>query len=205
MVQQLTLRPAQPEDFAFCERTYFEPMRATIEELGLDEARHLANFAKRWKVEQVRIVMMCGQIIGWLQTASTDDALFLAQFFIDTRFQRQGIGSRLRRVTRQPPSETHRHPATDCQFVIRKIAQLAYIRADGGRRVERHQAGGAYGRCGAGSTAGTGAGSRFRAFELCNLERRSRCRSAVDSAARDKPCNWKSQPQGASGRHQSHD
>jgi hypothetical protein len=31
MVQQLTLRPAQPEDFAFCERTYFEPMRATID------------------------------------------------------------------------------------------------------------------------------------------------------------------------------
>jgi hypothetical protein len=72
MVQQITLRPAQPEDFAFCQRTYFEPMRATIEELGLDEARHLANFANRWQVEQVRIVMMCGQVIGWLQTASTD-------------------------------------------------------------------------------------------------------------------------------------
>jgi len=85
----------QPEDFAFCERTYFEPMRATIEELGLDEARHLANFTNRWQVEQVRIVMMCGQVIGWLQTTSTDDALFLAPLFIDTRFQRQGIGSRL--------------------------------------------------------------------------------------------------------------
>ena len=32
IIQKLTLRPAQPEDFAFCERTYFEPMRATIEE-----------------------------------------------------------------------------------------------------------------------------------------------------------------------------
>src|SRR4029077_15405017 len=82
MAQQLTLRPAHPDDFAFCERTnYLEPMRATIEGLGLDEARHLANFANRWQVEQVRIVMMCGQVIGWLQTASTDDALFLAQLF----------------------------------------------------------------------------------------------------------------------------
>jgi hypothetical protein len=42
MVQQLTLRPAQPEDFAFCERTYFEPMRATIEELAVILPHHRA-------------------------------------------------------------------------------------------------------------------------------------------------------------------
>jgi ribosomal protein S18 acetylase RimI-like enzyme len=46
-------------------------MRKTIGELGLDEAKHLANFASRWQVEQVRIVMTRGQVIGWLQTAST--------------------------------------------------------------------------------------------------------------------------------------
>ncbi len=79
MVEELTLRPAQLADFAFCQRTYLEPMRATIEKLGLDEASHLANFARRWQVEQVRIVTMHGQVIRWLQTAATDDALFLAQ------------------------------------------------------------------------------------------------------------------------------
>jgi ribosomal protein S18 acetylase RimI-like enzyme len=73
-------------------------MRETIEKLGLDEARHLANFANRWPVEHVRIVMMHGEIIGWLQTASTDDALFLAQLFVDGRFQRQGIGTRLMQI-----------------------------------------------------------------------------------------------------------
>ena len=98
MNDDLTLRPAQPADFAFCQRTYFEPMRKTIGELGLDEAKHLANFASRWQVEQVRIVMTRGQVIGWLQTASTDDALFLAQLFIDTSFQRQGIGRRLMQI-----------------------------------------------------------------------------------------------------------
>ena len=46
------LRAAGPEDFRFCERTYFEPMRATIEKLGLDEASHRVNFANRWQVEQ---------------------------------------------------------------------------------------------------------------------------------------------------------
>src|SRR4029077_20428968 len=98
MVEELTLRPAQLADFAFCQRTYLEPMRPTIEKLGLDEATQLASFARRRQVEQVRIVMMHQQVIGWLQTAATDDALFLAQLFVDTSFQRQGIGSRLIRI-----------------------------------------------------------------------------------------------------------
>jgi ribosomal protein S18 acetylase RimI-like enzyme len=126
MAQQLTLRPAQPDDFAFCERTYFEPMRATIEELGLDEARHLANFANRWQVEQVRIVMMCGQVIGWLQTASTDDSLFLAQLFIDTRFQRQGIGSRLVRILIEEAA--HEHKAVTLGVVKTNPARRLYER-----------------------------------------------------------------------------
>ena len=98
MVEEITLRPAKPADFGFCQRTYFEPMHAMIKELGLDEANHLANFASRWQAEQVRMVMINGQVIGWLQTAPTDDALFLAQLFIDTSFQRRGIGSRLMRI-----------------------------------------------------------------------------------------------------------
>jgi ribosomal protein S18 acetylase RimI-like enzyme len=98
MVEELTLRPAELADFAFCQRTYFEPMLATIEKLGLDEERHRVNFANQWRVKEVRIVMMEGEVIGWLQTAATDDALFLAQLFVDTRFQRRGIGSRLMRI-----------------------------------------------------------------------------------------------------------
>jgi ribosomal protein S18 acetylase RimI-like enzyme len=98
MVEELTLRSADPGDFDFCQRTYFEPMRSTIEKLGLDEERHRVNFANQWRVKEVRIVMMEGEVIGWLQTAATDDALFLAQLFVDTRFQRRGIGSRLMRI-----------------------------------------------------------------------------------------------------------
>jgi ribosomal protein S18 acetylase RimI-like enzyme len=98
MVEELALRPAEPGDFTFCQRTYFEPMRATIEKLGLDEERYRVNFANQWRVKEVRIVLMEGEVIGWLQTAATDDALFLAQLFVDTRFQRRGIGSRLMRI-----------------------------------------------------------------------------------------------------------
>jgi ribosomal protein S18 acetylase RimI-like enzyme len=98
MVEEITLRPAKTPDFGFCQRTYFEPMRATINELGVDETNHLANFASRWEAEQVRMVMINGQVIGWLQTAPTDDTLFLAQLFIDTSFRRRGIGSRLMRI-----------------------------------------------------------------------------------------------------------
>jgi ribosomal protein S18 acetylase RimI-like enzyme len=73
-------------------------MRTTIATLGLDETRHLAEFARRWSVEQVRIVMLRDEAIGWLQTAPEDDAIFLAQLFVDTPFQRRGIGGRLMRI-----------------------------------------------------------------------------------------------------------
>jgi len=39
MVEEPVLRPAQPADFTFCERTYFAGMAAIIETLRLDMAR----------------------------------------------------------------------------------------------------------------------------------------------------------------------
>src|SRR6202040_3515530 len=49
MVEEVTLRPAQLADFAFCQRTYLDPMRATIEKVDLHKASHLENFARRWQ------------------------------------------------------------------------------------------------------------------------------------------------------------
>lgn len=37
-MNQLTLRPAQPQDFPFCQRLYFEGRATIIAQLGLDEA-----------------------------------------------------------------------------------------------------------------------------------------------------------------------
>lgn len=52
-----------------------------------------ASFQEQWKAAQVRIITLDGFDVGWLQTFIEDDALLLAQLFIDRPFQRRGIGT----------------------------------------------------------------------------------------------------------------
>jgi ribosomal protein S18 acetylase RimI-like enzyme len=98
MANHLSLRPARPEDFAFCCRIYFDTLRWIMLELARKEAAERASFRRQWTVGQVRIVARDDQDVGWLQTAPRADAIFLAQLYVDTPFQRQGIGSCLLRM-----------------------------------------------------------------------------------------------------------
>jgi ribosomal protein S18 acetylase RimI-like enzyme len=98
MVQEFTLRPAQPADFAFCGRTYFAGMGSITETLKLDMSRQHESFCQRWQLPEVRIITIGGNDVGWLQTTAANDAIFLAQLCLDRRFQRQGIGSRVMRA-----------------------------------------------------------------------------------------------------------
>lgn len=93
LAARLTLRPAQPEDFDYCARLYFEGMESAIRELGLDMDAQVAGFRQRWEVAQVRIILLDGKDSGWLQTAVAEDSLFLAQLFVDSAFRRLGIGT----------------------------------------------------------------------------------------------------------------
>jgi ribosomal protein S18 acetylase RimI-like enzyme len=85
---RISFRPARPEDF-----DYFDGMERAIRELRLDMDAQVANFRQRWELTQVRIIMLDGADVGWLQSTSQADALFLAQLFVDGTFQRQGIGA----------------------------------------------------------------------------------------------------------------
>ena len=98
MVQDLTLHPAQPVDFAFCQRTYFDSMASIIETLKLDMSRQRESFRQQWQLPEVRIITIAGNDVGWLQSALANDAIFLAQLYLDGRSQRQGIGSRVMRA-----------------------------------------------------------------------------------------------------------
>lgn len=89
----IVTRPAQPQDFGFCQQLYFDNMRRIIETLHLDMAQQHESFARQWQVAEVRIITMTGEDVGWMQTAAADDAIFLKQFYLDGRFQRRGIGS----------------------------------------------------------------------------------------------------------------
>jgi ribosomal protein S18 acetylase RimI-like enzyme len=86
-------RPARPEDFDYCARLYFEGMENIIKELNLNMDAQVAGFRQRWDVTQVRIITLDGTDIGWLQSFAKDDALFLAQLFVDSTLRRQGIGT----------------------------------------------------------------------------------------------------------------
>jgi GNAT superfamily N-acetyltransferase len=88
-----SLRPAVTGDFAFCRRLYFEEMAWIIDTLKLDMAKQRENFSIQWRLAEVRIITVAAENVGWLQTASTADSLFLEQLYLTARFQRQGIGS----------------------------------------------------------------------------------------------------------------
>jgi GNAT superfamily N-acetyltransferase len=93
MTNHSSLRPADREDFIFCERLYFDNVGWIIKTLGLDLARHREGFAVQWRLAEVRIITVRGEDVGWLQTEMADDVVFLKQLYLDARWQRQGIGS----------------------------------------------------------------------------------------------------------------
>jgi len=92
-VMQITLRPARTQDFDFCEALYFAGMENIIRELNLDRVAQSASFRQLWELTQVRIIVVDGADVGWLQSTKQGDSLFLAQLFISASFQRRGIGT----------------------------------------------------------------------------------------------------------------
>jgi ribosomal protein S18 acetylase RimI-like enzyme len=90
---RVALRPAHARDFDYCAALYFSEMAAIIAELNLDRAAHFTGLRQRWDVAQVRIITLDGIDIGWLQSMTQGDVLFLGQLFVAAGFQRQGIGT----------------------------------------------------------------------------------------------------------------
>jgi ribosomal protein S18 acetylase RimI-like enzyme len=89
------LRPARPDDFDFCSRLYFQGMEATIRQLKLDMVKQANSLRDSWHDAEVRIVTSDGTDIGWVQSSTTEGALYLEQIFIDAAFQRRGIGTEI--------------------------------------------------------------------------------------------------------------
>jgi ribosomal protein S18 acetylase RimI-like enzyme len=94
---QIAFRPASTQDFEYCKRLYFTGMTEIIEELHLNMAAQAVGFREQWALTQVRIITFDGSDVGWLQSTMQDDALFVAQLFVDGPFQRQGIGTKVMR------------------------------------------------------------------------------------------------------------
>lgn len=89
----IAFRPARSQDFDYCRRIYFGEMGWIIRELHLDELAQAESFQKQWDQTQVRIITLQGADIGWLQSFTQDDELFIAQVFVERPHQRRGIGT----------------------------------------------------------------------------------------------------------------
>jgi GNAT superfamily N-acetyltransferase len=105
---QITLRPACDRDLAYCESLYFSAMERTIRELKLDMTAHVANFHDRWEAAQVRIITVDSADVGWLQSAAQGDTFFLGQLFVDSPFQRRGIGTEVMKILIGEATREHR-------------------------------------------------------------------------------------------------
>jgi GNAT superfamily N-acetyltransferase len=91
----ITLRPAIAGDLPFARSLYLDGMREVTQRLlAWNEARQIANFDAQFVPEEVHIVVLGEQDIGWMQVAE-GGGVFLKQFFVAPRFQRRGIGTRL--------------------------------------------------------------------------------------------------------------
>jgi ribosomal protein S18 acetylase RimI-like enzyme len=90
---RIEFRPACAQDFEYCKRLYFAEMAWIIDELKLDRTAQTASFERQWDPGQVRILMVNGADVGWMQSVSMEGELFLAQIIVDAPFQGRGIGT----------------------------------------------------------------------------------------------------------------
>ena len=64
MIELVTFR-AKEQDFAFCQRIYFDGMGWIIERLQLDMERQYEGFVDQWKAGEVRVIVVAGEDAGW--------------------------------------------------------------------------------------------------------------------------------------------
>src|SRR5438270_10947782 len=72
----IELRPALDQDFEYCRRLYFDEMRWIVEELRLDRTAQETSLRQQWSSTPVRIIVLDGSDVGWVQTMREDDELY---------------------------------------------------------------------------------------------------------------------------------
>ena len=95
----IALRTACDDDVAFARNLYFETMRGIIERLfGWDQNREEMNFARFFKLHEVRIITADGQDVGWIQEQFSEESMNLGSFYVAPTMQGRGIGTRVLRM-----------------------------------------------------------------------------------------------------------
>lgn len=90
------LRPGRAEDFSFARELYFNSMKPLLEALGAWNAEEKeAAFASYYDVDEVRVIMMGGRDVGWIQISYTDSEYCLDQVHLIEEARDKGIGTAL--------------------------------------------------------------------------------------------------------------
>lgn len=90
------VRMAAAGDRAFCRRLYLasmEPLLSTLH--AWDPKRVDETFDEFFVADEIRIVRLDGEDIGYLQVTLSDGAMHLDQIHLREAFRRHGIGTRL--------------------------------------------------------------------------------------------------------------
>jgi GNAT superfamily N-acetyltransferase len=106
----IALRTACADDVAFARNVYFETMHEIIERLfGWDPRREENNFARFFKLNEVRIITADGKDVGWIQEQISETSINLGSFYVTPGMQGRGIGTQvLRMLLERAASESKR-------------------------------------------------------------------------------------------------
>lgn len=98
----ILLRTACDDDVAFARNVYFETMHDIIARLfGWDQNREEVNFARFFKLDEVRIITADGQDVGWIQEQISEGSINLGSFYVAAKMQGRGIGTQVLRMLLQ--------------------------------------------------------------------------------------------------------
>lgn len=101
----IEMRAASPADYEYARSVHHAGMRWIAERLfGWDDAEQAAKFERQFVLSEVRIIMVDGEKVGYLQVTELPDALLLKELHISAPSQNRGIGSV---VLRQLFAEAH--------------------------------------------------------------------------------------------------
>ena len=92
----MSLRPAGEEDYAFALALYVEGSRPLLEKIGRwNEARILRRFRAAYALGDARVIVVGGQDVGWIQIVDFKRQLYLRQIHLVASARNQGLGAKL--------------------------------------------------------------------------------------------------------------
>ena len=90
------MRPGRQEDFEFARRLYFSSMKPLLEALDAwNPEEKDAAFKSYFDVDEIRIIMLNGKDVGWIQVSHTEKEFCLDQVHLLECARDQGIGTTL--------------------------------------------------------------------------------------------------------------